>query len=369
MGKPRGEREAMSEALPLEAEKYIVQGSVPDTLRALTAAAERGEFGYSVLAMYVREVEKGRDPRFAKTKPVPLRMREAIEAEPATPARQVIYRGLSNGLWTWEDVALFEANSEALSSCRTKPERRGVYLTRGRRTGRRHPDTGGQFVPKMSLDAVCDRGICDGAKACLAVLLARAGKSDTLVTYTVSIASHLGRTARTVRNHFRQLEDAGLIRRETGRHPNTVKITILAPCRPAPYVEPVDVKAFKLARRSANPVIRNMADTVVLASFNAHREQFAQLDRRKGISAFNSKSSLFGVPPDVPPQMLAAKSPPTTHSRMLERPTKPRFAPIQLPPRTAAPDPARLPDGGRQGLGKASVSSAVSSPAEKMAFR
>lgn len=319
----------MSEALPIEAEQYVVPGSVPETIRRLTDAAERGEFGYSVIARFVRAADSGRDPRFAKTRPVPLRMREAIEAEPGMPPRQVIYRGLEAGLWTWKDVEIFEANAAALSKARTKPEARGVYLTRSRRKRRRPPDTGGQFVPRMSLDAVCDGRICDGAKACLALILARAGKADTLVTYTSSLATQLGRTPRTVRNHFRQLEEAGLILREAGtRHPNTVKITLLPACRPKPYSEPLDMKAFRLARRSPDPAIRTMADAVVLMSWKANKAEFGPVDRRKGISAFNLESYLSGTsgqpraaPVRSPPH---APLPPTSHSNLLRHPSGPR---------------------------------------------
>jgi len=318
----------MSAALPAEAERHVVPGDIPETVRRLSAAVEKGEFGWSVVASFIRAAESGRDIRFAKTKPVPTRMREAIEAEPETPPRQVIYRGLEKGLWSWEDVEAFEANAEALSAARRRPEPRGVYLTRGRRTRRRPPDTGGQFVPKMALDAVCDHRICDGAKALLALILARAGKSDTLVTYTCSLAAQMGRTARTVRNHFRQLEEAGLIRREPGSHPNTVRITVLPACRPEPYVEPMDVKAFRIARRSPLPKVRALADATVLASWNAHRDLLAPEAPRKGISAFNLESNVDPATPDpgrARSPHIGPLSPPTTHSTLYRKPPPRRF--------------------------------------------
>lgn len=322
----------MSDPLPLEAEQYVVPGCIPDSIRNLTAAAERGEFGYSVIAGFLSAVERGRDPRFAKTRPVPMRMREAIEANPDLPPRQVIYKGLQDGLWSWEDVETFERNAEALSAARHRPQPRGVYLTRGRRVRRRPPDTGGQFVPKMALDAICDWRICDGAKACLAILLARAGKADCLVTYTSSIATQMGRTARTVRNHFRQLEEAGLIRREPGGHPNTVKVTILPPCRPEPYVEPLDVKAFRLARRCSNPAIRTMADAVVLASWNAYRPELCPQEGRKGISAFNPTTILKGETGEGEgPRPRPHLSPPTSHSTLLKRMPPFRLTKLKTP--------------------------------------
>lgn len=337
----------MSGALPAEAEQYIVAGSIPETVRSLTSAAERGEFAWSVVASFIRDAERGRDPRFAKTKPIPMRMREAIEAEPDIPARQVIYRGLEKGLWTWEDVETFEANAQALSAARHKPEKRGVYLTRSRRTRRRPPDTGGQFVPKMSLDMVCNHQISDGAKALLALVLARAGKSNTLVTYTSSLATQIGRTARTVRNHYRQLEEAGLLRREPGKHPNTVKLTVMPACRPDPYVEPMDMKAFRMARRSPNPAVRALADATVLASWKAHSDQLVPQDRRKEISVFNLDSKVDSATVPYAPgshPLMAALSPPTTHSTLFRKRPSGHFAPV-IPPWSTQASPLRQPTG------------------------
>lgn len=329
----------MPAALPAEAEPYVVPGSIPETVRRLTAAAERGEFAWSVVASFIRAAESGRDVRFAKTKPVPLRMREAIEAEPGVPPRAIIYRGLEQGLWTWEDVEAFEANAEALSSARRPRERRGVYLTRSRRARRRPPDTGGQFVPKMALDAICDHRICDGAKALLALILARAGKSDTLVTYTSSLASQMGRTPRTVRNHFRQLEEAGLIRREPGRHPNTVKITVTAACRPDPYVEPMEIKAFRVARRSEVAAVRMLADATLIACWREHRDLLVPEGGRKGISAFNLDSRLESASPlaALPDGLQkGALSPPTTHSTLLRKLPPGRLGRIGVSPMALA---------------------------------
>lgn len=357
----------MSDPLPLEAEQYVVPGNVPESIRNLTAATERGEFGYSVISGFLRAVEKGRDPRFARTRPVPLRMKEAIEARPDLPPRQVIYMGLQEGLWSWEDIEAFEKNAEALSSARRPLPPRGVYLTRGRRRNRRPPDTGGQFVARMSLDAVCDARVCDGAKTCLAILLARAGKSDVLVTYTSSIATQMGRTPRTVRNHFQQLEEAGLIRREAGRHPNTVRITILPPCRPEPYAEPLDVKAFKLARRCSNPAIRSMADTVVLASWNAFRPQLCPQEGRKGISAFNPTSILDRGSGEEGARQNPRYVPPTSHSTLLKRLPQQGFGRARPSP-AASLAPDRHREGMEDGYRNESPPRACSSSSENMAL-
>jgi len=364
----------MSAILPLEAEPYIDRSSVVQTLRNLTEAVGRGELPVSVVATFAKIAEKGSDPRFAKTRPVPLRMREMIEANPDLPPRQVVYRGLEEGLWTWEDVERFEANAEALSQARKKPASRGVYLTRNRRTRGKLPKTGNMFVPKMALDAVCSRDLCDGAKACLSVLMTLCGKAETVVTYTSSIATTLGRTARTVRNYFVALERAGLIERTAGRHPNTVKIRITALCRPEPYKEPDDIKAFRLARKSANPVIRDMADAVVLASWRVYRDLFPEEGRRKEISAFNPESESYAPvsPAKTVPASYArpSMSPPTSHSSLYRHPGLPPSAKAHA--RWLSGTFATTPPSGNgiHGFGeeRKALSSASSSSFEKMAL-
>lgn len=305
--------------LPLGAEDYIVSGDPVMTLKNLADAVGRGEFGLEVVQGYVSEVRKGREPRFSRTRPALLAIKEAIEAEPGTEPRKVVYRGLSEGLWSWEDVEAFEMNAQVLSETRKRPSPRGTYLTRNRRTRPLMPDVDGQFSPKLALGVSCHQGLTDGAKACMAVLAARAGRRRVLVTYTSSIAAQLGRTPRTVRNHFIQLEAAGLITREPGKHPNTVRIVILDAALPEPWQEPEDQKAFRLARRSNDPALRLLAETVVIASLERHREPFGPPGRRKGISAFNLDSDSGYGGGDVGP------SAPTSHSRLIVKERRRKF--------------------------------------------
>lgn len=305
--------------LPVELEKYVDASSAYATVRNLTEAAEKGQISLSAVAAYVRAVERGDKIRFSKTRQIPLAMKEMIEARRDLPPRQVVYMGWNARKWEWEDVEAWENNQSVLSEARAPAARRGVYLTRDRRVSRRKPKTEGRYVPKMSLDALCRFGISDGAKTCLALLMSIAGGESTITTYTSSIAAQLGRTARTVRNHFIALEEAGLITRSPGRDPNTVRITISSECRPEPYREPDHVKAYKLASRSANQMLRMLAYSVAEASMSVHRAEFGTESGRKGISAFNPESNILDASSSPAPERPGRKPGeigPTTHSTL-----------------------------------------------------
>ncbi|MNU37027.1 hypothetical protein D3C71_256490 [compost metagenome] len=313
----------MPSYLPVELEQFVDPASAYDSVRNLTQAAERGEISLSSVASFIRATERGDDIRFSRTRPIPLAMKEAIERRSDLLPRQVVYMGWKEGVWEWEDVEAWENNQSVLHDARTTP-RKGVYLTRDRRRSPRKANLANMFVPKMNLEVLCRFGICDGAKACLGVLMALAGKrrSSTVVTYTKSIATSMGRTARSVRNYFIALEAAGLITRTAGRDPNTVRITISPECRPDPYQEPEDVKAYKLVARSSNPVLRMLAHSVAAAGMEAFPAEFRPDGRRKEISAFNLESNFFSRPTgDSSPQMAEKGDGrgPTTHSN-LERP-------------------------------------------------
>lgn len=306
--------------LSVDLQKYIDPASTYASIRSLTLAAEGGHIPLSSVASYIRASERGEEIRFSKTRPVPLIMKETIDRRRDLLPRQVVYMGWKEGLWEYEDVEAWETNQTILSEARS-PVRRGVYLTRDRRSQRRAPRTEGRFVPKMSLDALCRFGICDGAKACLALLLSLAGKESTIVTYTSSIATELGRTARTVRNHFIALEAAGLITRSPGREPNTVRITISSDCRPEPYKEPDHIKAYKLAARSANKMLRMLAFSVSSAVMGAYPDEFRTEEGRKGISAFNTESNYISPNSaetySTDQRSRPTNAGPTTHSTLI----------------------------------------------------
>ncbi|NTF17510.1 hypothetical protein G6L37_03805 [Agrobacterium rubi] len=309
----------MPSYLHVDLQQYIEPTSTYASIRNLTKAAESGAIPLSSVASYIRASERGDEIRYSKTRPVPLAMKEMIASRSDLLPRQVVYMGWKEGRWSLDDVEAWENNQTILSEARA-PVQRGVYLTRGRRVLRRLPNTEGRFVPKMSLDALCRFGISDGAKACLALLMSIAGKESTIVTYTSSIATELGRTPRTVRNHFIALEEAGLITRTPGREPNTVRITISADCRPEPYQEPEHVKAFKLASRSSNKILQMMAFSVSSAAMGAYPAEFRRMEGRKEISPFNPESILLSVS-DAETSSRQATSPgrsgPTTHSTLI----------------------------------------------------
>jgi hypothetical protein len=185
---------------------------------------------------------------------------------------------------------------------------------------------------KMNLDVLCRFGICDGAKACLGLLMALAGKrrSSMITTYTSSIATTMGRTARSVRNYFIALERAGLITRTAGRDPNTVRITISPDCKPEPYAEPEDAKAYRLVSRSSNPLLRMLAFSVASAGKEAFPSEFRPDGRRKEISAFNLESNfLVSSEPDdaARGRERGDGAGPTTHSNLVRTGFRQTFVP------------------------------------------
>lgn len=277
----------MSDFLPASARPYIEDGDKIVSIQRLTAAVASGAVDIAVLKTYVDATASGRPIRFQQTKPVSLIMLEHIRAHPNEEPRRVVYRGLNEGRWTYEDVEQWETNNVVLSNARKTSVSRSVYLTRKRRVRRTLPKVSDQYVPKMAMDVICHRDLPDGAKACLAALLGLAGKKDEIVTFTSSLATMLGRTSRTVRNYFIALEECGLIERRAGSSPNTVHIKIKPISKPEPYQEPKDITAYRMARRSANPVLREMAETVAAFSWQVHQAVSSPMEGRKVISAFN----------------------------------------------------------------------------------
>ncbi len=312
----------MSAFLPDHARAYIDSDDLLGSIQKLTTALEAGDIDLSVLKGFVNAKASGNPIRFQKTKPVSLRMLDEIRNHPHEEPRRVIYRGLHEGLWTYDDVERWEQNNEVLSTARKTSVSKGTYLTRKRRARSRLMNVSDQFVPKLALDVVCKHDLPDGAKACLALLLSLAGKKSDVVTYTSSLATMLGRTPRTVRNYYVALEECGLIERRPGRHPNTVHIRIADHVRPAPYVEPKDVAAYKLASRSSNPVLREMAETVVAFSARVHSVQLRPDEGRKVISAFNPLLNPIGPDEECLRRPLGA----TTHSNFVPTMTTNRNA-------------------------------------------
>ncbi len=298
----------MPDVLPADC-AALIDNDPLKSIQRLTAAVAAGDVDLSTLKTFVDAAAAGRSIQFQKTKPVSVIMLEHIRSHPHDEPRRVVYRGLADGLWTYEDVEQWELNHAVLSSARNSSVRRAAYLTRKRRVRRTLPKVSDQFVPRMAMDVICHRDLPDGAKACMAALLSLAGKKDELVTFTSSIATMLGRTARTVRNYFIALEECGLIVRRPGADPNTVHIRILPVAKPEPYQEPKDITAYRLARRSSNPALREMAETVAAFSWNLHQGFGRKEEGRKEVSAFNLL--LIHKPHEEPkPRQLG----PTTHS-------------------------------------------------------
>jgi DNA-binding Lrp family transcriptional regulator len=290
----------MTIVLPADARQHIEDRDPMAAVAALAEAANRGEIDVSAIIAFAKANRAGTPITYQKTRPVSLRIKEFIEANPTQPPLKLVYLGVQQRLWTDADCDQWQLNTAALSDARKTSVSRGVYLTRNRRTRGRIAQVSNQFVPKVALDIVCSHDLTDGAKLCLEVLMALAGKGSRVVTYTASIAKMLGRTPRTVRNHFIQLEATGLITRTAGRAANTVQIVIHDMVKPEPYKEPRDITAYKLARRSSDPTIRNLAETLTALSWEKHFGEVSSPERgRKKISAFNPESNLIEAG-DVP---------------------------------------------------------------------
>jgi hypothetical protein len=284
----------MTIVLPADARQHIEDRDPMAAVAALAEAANRGEIDVSTIIAFAKANKAGTPITYQRTRPVSLRIKEFIEANPTEPPLKLVYLGVQQKLWTEADCDQWQLNTSALSDARKTSVSRGVYLTRNRRTRGRIAQVSNQFVPKVALDIVCSHNLTDGAKLCLEVLMALAGRGSRVVTYTASIAKLMGRTPRTVRNHFIQLEAAGLITRTAGRAANTVQIVIHDMVKPEPYKEPRDITAFKLARRSSDPALRNLAETLTALSWEKHLGEVLGPERgRKKISAFNSKSNLI----------------------------------------------------------------------------
>lgn len=312
--------------LPAELEELIDPSSTFISIRNLAEAAEAGRIALSSVTSYIKAVERGDKLKFSRTMPVPMSMKEAVDHRgyDLTP-RQVVYKGYGEGRWTLAEVEAWENNETVLSEARPSKARRGIYLTRARRSPAKRSSTEGMFVPKMSLDIICSFQISDGAKACLGLLMSIAGKASVISTYTSSLARRMGKTARTVRNYFMSLEDAGLITRVPGKEQNTVVITISSDCRPEAYEEPQDVRAYKMARRSGNPALQLLALTVATNVMQAFPAEFPEASRRKEISAFNPESYLLVEKADQTQTSRAPRKATmghTTHSTLI-RTTRP----------------------------------------------
>jgi hypothetical protein len=262
-------------------------------------------------------------------------MLEAIRGKLEEEQNKLVYVGYGDGLWTWEDVENYENNRAALKEKAKPRPAKATYRTRKTIPQVRRPNVDNMFTAKVSMEALTRPGLSDGAKQCLLLLVGLANKDDdTLTTYTTSLATMMDRTARTIRNYYVALEEAGLITRRPAKHYNTVHITLHPDCRPPKYEEPRDVRAFKLARKSSNPALHLMAMSVVIASVDAHSDAFTTSDRRKEVSVFNLESNslrkrlgdnpvLSAATAATPKRTYSGLSAPTTHSTLLLDPKRP----------------------------------------------
>lgn len=116
-----------------------------------------------------------------------------------------------------------------------------------------------RIVLTMSLDPALDRAICGNAHKTLALIRSLAGHGRRLVTLTCSLGRQLGRCTNTVRNHYRELEEAGYIwwqsDRRTGLATLYVREAVEPPSRRARLEAERLAEVAELERRVVDHVL------------------------------------------------------------------------------------------------------------------
>lgn len=192
------------------------------------------------------------------------RIRAAVDGVDPDFRQKVVAEGAQAGLWDlWQGLEALQALYPARPVRRqltaadlvAKAERRHRRppLTRRRRWDERPQAPSGRFVRAVSLDPVLDWTLGDGPLRTLQLVLSLAGGvGRPLVTLSCSIARAIGRTTRTVQNHWRALVDAGWIMRSFDRRTGLVTITVTEAARtpesrsenPAPWPQEPQPKAI-----------------------------------------------------------------------------------------------------------------------------
>jgi len=193
-----------------------------------------------ILADLIRSAVAGTDPEF----------RQKVVAEGATAGLWDLWEGLEAlaQLYPQKPARTLARAAERLVE---KAARRRPPLTRRCRWDERPQAPSSRFVRAVSLDPVLDWTLPDGATRTLQLVLSLAGGiGKPLQTLTCSIARQVGRTARTIRNHWIALEAAGWITRTLDRRTNIITVTVTEAARPpevrsenpAPWPQPPQPK-------------------------------------------------------------------------------------------------------------------------------
>lgn len=144
------------------------------------------------------------------------------------------------GAWDLTEAlaALGEIEEPTPCGAPPKPRWRLPPRTRDKRWDERPALPCGRWTDRMSLDPTLDWGVSDGAARTLALAVSLAGgPGRSIITLTCSIARQLGRTTRTIQNHWNELTAAGYINRSTDRRSGLVTITITDLVKPPPMPE------------------------------------------------------------------------------------------------------------------------------------
>jgi hypothetical protein len=168
------------------------------------------------------------------------RIRAAIAGTPREFWPKTVATHAQAGAWDLIEALTALRELQEPTPCGAPPQQRWRLppRTRATRWDERPALPSGRWTDRMSLDATLDWGVSDGAARTLALVVSLAGGAGrTLVTLTCSIARQLGRTARTVQNHWNALVAAGYITRATDRRSGLSTITVTDLVKPPPMPE------------------------------------------------------------------------------------------------------------------------------------
>lgn len=255
---------AAAYCVPKEAHEAIQGLEGNDALDALIKGAVSGLWPIEAVATWRAAQRNGKEVVAQVLRPLPEAMQRALAAADKDSKGIIVMRGMKDGLWSPTDVDAYFANQRAYHQRRLAPSKRDmVYRTRRSRLRPKPTIRPSQFVPKIVLDTMLDVDLSDGAKVTLAVVLALAGKSDRLVTMTASLATQRGCSARTIQNHLNALHAAGWLKYMWDHRKGLVTLLIAPHARPKPY-EPGEIEMLTdIARKSAEPEVREAFQQVV----------------------------------------------------------------------------------------------------------
>lgn len=168
------------------------------------------------------------------------RIRAAIAGTPREFWPKVVATYAQAGAWELCEALTTLRELQDPTPCGAPPQARWRLppRTRSNRWEERPTLPCGRWIDRINLDPIVDWTLSDGAARTLALVVSLAGGAGrAVVTLTCSIARQLGRTTRTIQNHWNLLAAAGYITRSTDRRSGLVTIVVTDLVRPPPMPE------------------------------------------------------------------------------------------------------------------------------------